>query len=254
MSCKLPPEITDYLELVEHGAYRVCDEQKALARYVRRCFDSEDIFVDEKQLGNYMRLEKYFPFKLFHWEKFLTAVWDCTYWRESGLPRWSTVLALLGRGAGKDGFISLSNLSARLKDGVIGPAIYEGAAIVADAVHAEIKSLPTDEYWGSPERPKTGPTKVQKKGLHESLGIASMQDDGKGFLNVKIGFDGYNEVKTKNWPNGQPNQMVARAVESGTSFMEAHPFVKTAVQKSRKAAVAEMAKTVDEEIEKIMKG
>lgn len=110
MSCKLPPEITDYLELVEHGAYRVCEEQKALARYVRRCFDCEDIFVDEKQLGNYLRLEKYFPFKLFPWEKFLTAIWDCTYWRESGLPRWSTVLSLLGRGAGKDGFISFSSL------------------------------------------------------------------------------------------------------------------------------------------------
>lgn len=110
MSCRLPPEISEYLELVEHGAHRVCDEQKALAAHVRKCFDENDIFVDEKQLGNYLRLEKYFPFQLFPWEKFLTAIWDCTYWRDSGLPRWPTVLALLGRGAGKDGFISFSSL------------------------------------------------------------------------------------------------------------------------------------------------
>lgn len=110
MSCRLPLEISEYLELVEHGAYRVCDEQKALAAHVRKCFDENDIFVDEKQLGNYLRLEKYFPFQLFPWEKFLTAIWDCTYWRDSGLPRWPTVLALLGRGAGKDGFISFSSL------------------------------------------------------------------------------------------------------------------------------------------------
>lgn len=163
-------------------------------------------------------------------------------------------MARISFGGAKEYMAKLSRLSALEKDRVIGPAIYAGAAVVADAVHAEIRSIPTDEHWGTPEHPKTGPTRRQKDGLHESMGIAPMKDDGKGYLNVKIGFDGYNAVKSKNWPNGQPNQMVARAVESGTSFMEAHPFVKTAVQKSRKAAVAAMAKTVDEEIEKIMKG
>lgn len=110
MSCKLPAEITDYLELVEHGPWAVCDEQKALARLVRRCFETQDIFVDEKQLANYMRLEKYFPFSLMPWERFLTALWDCTYWRDSWLPRWPTLLAVLGRGGGKDSYIAYSSL------------------------------------------------------------------------------------------------------------------------------------------------
>lgn len=88
----------------------VCEEQKAMAALVRRCFETEDIYVDEKQLADYMRLEKYFPFQLFPWERFLTAIWDCTYWSDTGLPRWPTVFALLGRGAGKDGFISFSSL------------------------------------------------------------------------------------------------------------------------------------------------
>lgn len=109
-SCSLPPEILEYLELVESGPWRVCEEQKALARHVRRAFETEDIYVDTVQLSNYMRLEKYFPFQLFPWQKFLSALWNCTYWRENGLPRWHTVFALLGRGGGKDGLISFDSL------------------------------------------------------------------------------------------------------------------------------------------------
>lgn len=106
MTCKaLPPEISEYLELVESGPWRVCPEQKALAEYTRKCFSQELIFVDEEQLASYMKLEKYFPFKLHPWERFLIAIWDCTYWVESKLPRWPTLLGMMGRGAGKDGFI-----------------------------------------------------------------------------------------------------------------------------------------------------
>ena len=38
MSCELPPEVLDYLELVEGGKVRSCKEQRALAALVRRCF------------------------------------------------------------------------------------------------------------------------------------------------------------------------------------------------------------------------
>ena len=106
-SCKpLPPAIEDYLMLVESGQWRVCPEQTAMAAYTRKCFAEQGIFVDEEQLGNYLGLEKYFPFELYPWERFLTAIWDCTYWQETKLPRWHTLLAMMGRGAGKDGFIA----------------------------------------------------------------------------------------------------------------------------------------------------
>lgn len=106
MSCEIPAVVAEYLDTVEHGPHRVCPEQTALAAYVRECFASEKICVDTKQLENYLKLEKYFPFRLYPWEKFLTALWDCTYWEESGLPRWDTVFCMIGRGAGKDGYLS----------------------------------------------------------------------------------------------------------------------------------------------------
>lgn len=116
MSCRLPPEIEGYLEQVEAGKWRVCEEQKAMAALVRRAFQQDDIYVDEEQLHKYLSLEKYFPFQLVPWEKFIVAIWNCTYWSKThenellrGLPRWDTLFCMIGRGAGKDGLISFDS-------------------------------------------------------------------------------------------------------------------------------------------------
>lgn len=106
MSCKIPPEVERYLESVEHDQPRACPEQHALAAYVRRVFAEEDIHVDLDQLHHYLGLTKYFPYdRLFPWEEFLLTLWDCTY-RADGAPRWKSLLCMVGRGAGKDGFIA----------------------------------------------------------------------------------------------------------------------------------------------------
>ena len=97
----------------------------------------------------------------------------------------------------------------------------------------------------------TGPNQYQKKGLEDSFGIAPIRNDN-GFVNVKLGFDGYNGLKTKRWPNGQPNQMIARSVERGTSWMKANPFMKRALRKARKQAQEAMASRLQSEIQKIM--
>lgn len=110
MTCKIPAEVLEYIELVENGPYRACPEQHALCAHIRKCFESEPIHVDLKQLADYLKLEKYFPFRLYPWEKFLTAIWDCTYWDDSGLPRWDTLLCMVGRGAGKDGYLSYNSM------------------------------------------------------------------------------------------------------------------------------------------------
>ena len=155
---------------------------------------------------------------------------------------------------GEEYMAKIAKLEALTRDKVCGTAIYGAAEIVADEIRDQLDKVPTyegnDSFWA--ELP--GPKKVQKIGLEKSLGIAKMQDDGTGFLNVKIGFDGYNKVKTERWPNGQPNQMVARSIERGTSFMEPNPFVKPAMRKCRKRALDYMKESVDKSIEEIMKG
>lgn len=147
--------------------------------------------------------------------------------------------------------LMISRLSKGAED-IAGKAIYAGAGIVADEIKAGIQALPIVSGYGTAENPLPGGvTKAQKDGLIDGLGIAPLQDDG-GYLNVKIGFDGYNQTKTKKYPQGQPNQLVARGVESGTSWKQKKPFVRTATNRAKKPAEAKMAEVIDLEMAKIM--
>lgn len=96
------------MEAVESGAVRSSKEVKALMAHVRHCFETEDIYVDQQQLTDYLGLARYFPYdEVFPWQEFVIGLHDCTYWRESGMPRWPDLFCLIGRGAGKDGTIAL---------------------------------------------------------------------------------------------------------------------------------------------------
>ena len=149
--------------------------------------------------------------------------------------------------------LMISKLSKGVDD-IAGKAIYAGAGIVADAIKENIKALPIVRGYGTDANPLPGGvTAPQKAGLIDGMGISPMQDDG-GYLNVKIGFDGYNATKTEKYPQGQPNQLVARGVESGTSWKQKKPFIRPAINASKSRAEAEMARILDQEIEKITKG
>lgn len=108
MSCEIPPEVLEYIQLVESGSPRACPEQHALVALVRRAFETEELRVETGRLEKYLGLQKYFPFTLFPWEKFLFTLWNCTYTAQ-GRPRWKTVLCMVGRGAGKDGYIAFDS-------------------------------------------------------------------------------------------------------------------------------------------------
>lgn len=157
--------------------------------------------------------------------------------------------------AGDEYALKLSRLE--IGSGVIANrAIYAAAGIVADAIREELDRLPTVTEFHNVQahrvRGKSGLTIRQKKGLKKALGITPLGMDKKGFHNRKIGFDGYNYVVTRTYPKGQPNQMIARSVESGSSCMEKMPFVRPAVNKTKRKAVEKMRQVIDEELGKIM--
>ncbi|MBR0426137.1 MAG: terminase [Clostridia bacterium] len=101
----IPPVVESYLQEIESGEYRNCKRIDAVARYIRHVFETEDLTFEAARCEKYLSLEKYFPFELFPWEKAQVALWLCTY-RRDGFPRWSTLFDFMGRGGGKDGFIS----------------------------------------------------------------------------------------------------------------------------------------------------
>lgn len=132
----------------------------------------------------------------------------------------------------------------------VGKAIYGGAEMMANSVKNALWHLPVDNRGRVDMRRSISYT--QKMGLIESFGIAKLREDGS-FYNVKLGFDGYNEVKTHTYPNGQPNVMIARALESGTSFMPKNPVISKTVKRKEKDVVDKMENIINKEIEKLMK-
>ena len=127
-------------------------------------------------------------------------------------------------------------------------AAYEGARIVADKCRAGIEGLPVRSY-SKRSGMVSGVTASQKEGLLAGLGIAHFRNDG-GFINVKIGMDGYNSTRTKQFPNGQPNALIIRSLESGTSFRSRNPVITRATNSAKGAAEAAIKKQMDEEIKK----
>lgn len=104
------PRIEAYMEAVETGKVEASKDVKALMKHVRKCFETEDIYVDQQQLTDYLGLARYFPYdEVFPWQQFVIGLHDCTYWRENGRPRWPDLFCLIGRGAGKDGTIALES-------------------------------------------------------------------------------------------------------------------------------------------------
>lgn len=135
----------------------------------------------------------------------------------------------------------------------IGQAVFEGAKIVADECKKNIEALPVAEsetYHSGATM--NGVTAAQKQGLVEGFGIASLRKDGS-YLNVKLGMDGYNSQKTYQYPNGQPNAMIARSLESGSSFRVRHPVFAPAVRATKSKAEQAMADKIDELCEQTMK-
>lgn len=153
-------------------------------------------------------------------------------------------------GKGLDSYISYLQKIDAVTDEAIGEAVYEMAKVVADKVRSSIQALPTVSNEANIATYKKGYSRLsdeEKQGLLDGFGVSPMQDDG-GYINVKLGFDGYNGVKTKKYPKGQPNALIARVTESGSSYREKTPFIRPAVNASKKQAEQAGQMKIDEKI------
>lgn len=135
-----------------------------------------------------------------------------------------------------DGLDVYVQMLAKIERGTpqaIERAVQAGASVVMDEIQNGINTLPQ----------KTG---ITVRGLSRGLGKAPILNEN-GFINTRIGWDGYND-------RGIPNHLMATIMEMGTSkVQERHPFVKPAVNRAKQRAEAKMAEILDEETEKIMK-
>lgn len=102
------PELAEYPGLIEAGKLKACEEQHKLIAYVGRCLASEELYFDPEQVEKYFSYQKYFPFSLFPWEKFVFILHNCIFTAEN-VPRWFDLFIQMGRGGGKNGYLSFED-------------------------------------------------------------------------------------------------------------------------------------------------
>lgn len=139
-----------------------------------------------------------------------------------------------------------------MKDEPLEKAVAAGAAVVADQIKANLEALPEEEFrkLGEGEIFRGLPA-GQKKDLVDSFGLTPIEKDKNGFIHTKAGFDGYGSFPTNAYPQGVPNQLLARSAESGSSVRQKTPFVEPAVNETRKEAVETMNAVLEDEFKSI---
>ena len=98
--------IDDYLTSIETGEVPASVELCKAAEYIRRKLDNPDVLVDSARAEKAVELiERYFRIKLFPWELFVIGLVHC-YYISTDTVVFSEFLIEMGRGNGKNGFIS----------------------------------------------------------------------------------------------------------------------------------------------------
>lgn len=153
------------------------------------------------------------------------------------------------------GTLEIELMLSRLADPKIAKeVVWAGAQPVADEIRKNIENLPEDtfRYLRDGEQFNVV-SKEQKQDLLDSLGITPPDIDRHGNANVKIGIHGYGRFRTKKYPKGLPNALLARAIESGSSVRKKRPFIRPAVNRSKDKAIKAMEEKLHKEIESIIK-
>ena len=138
------------------------------------------------------------------------------------------IIARVTMYAGEEFAIALSRLATKSEE-ISKKAIFAGANIIADKIKSNLEGVLSPEATGE---------------LVASFGVTPIERDKNGDWNAKIGFDGYGS-------DGVANQLKARVLESGSSKQKKRPFVRPAVNATKKQVVDKMNQVIDEEIKKL---
>lgn len=102
-NCKL---IDDYISEIRSGKIPASKEMHQACDYIEKKLDDPDVLIDTPKAEKAIELiERYFQMTLFPWERFIIALIHC-YYRSSDTVVFSEFLIMMGRGNGKNGFIS----------------------------------------------------------------------------------------------------------------------------------------------------
>nr|DAZ28454.1 MAG TPA: Large Terminase [Caudoviricetes sp.] len=82
-----------------------CEQEQMIDNIVIPMLDRDDVIIDNDKIEKGLSLQKYFPYKLIDWEVFLFALIVGVFF-ENGDIVFNDIRVMVGRGSGKNGFIS----------------------------------------------------------------------------------------------------------------------------------------------------
>lgn len=127
-------------------------------------------------------------------------------------------------------------------------AVTAGSEVAGDITKAELSNLPVDnKKWATEGNKRHGVRSIEKKELIASFGITPLEIKNN-HVNRKTGVDrGYLST-------GTPYVVLARSVETGTSFMDKNPVFSRGTRKARKPCLDAMQQSLTDDINRIMDG
>lgn len=100
------PYIDEYIDGCRSGKIIVDEDVLLALDYIEFKLNNDDVFIDHKKIDKAVELmERYFEISLFDWELFVTGLIHC-YYNSDDTVVFDEILLEMGRGNGKNGFIS----------------------------------------------------------------------------------------------------------------------------------------------------
>lgn len=92
--------------MIKENRVEHCKEQELmLDNIVIPALSRDDVYIDDKKIEKGLSLQKYFPFQLIEWERFLFALIVGVFFKDGDIY-FNDIRILVGRGSGKNGLIS----------------------------------------------------------------------------------------------------------------------------------------------------
>lgn len=201
---QIPKEVIDYINIIRKNKKHINEERLILMDYIENTFKNEELFYDEQQIEKYLSYQKYFPFNLFDWEIFVFVLHNCIF-RKDGLPRWSDLFILGGRGLGKNAYLAFEDFclltpthGIREYDIDICANSEEQAKTTFNEIYNILenpkykKKFEKNFYWNQ--------TKIVNKKTNSTLKFRTNNPSGKdGLRSGKVDFDEPHAYE--NWKN-----------------------------------------------------
>lgn len=153
--------------------------------------------------------------------------------------------------SGFDTLIDELNDIADHSETICKKALYKGAGLMADQLKTSIDGLATEDQRKTRSR-KLLP--YEKEALQKGLSIFKFEHDkSRDYVQTSITFKGRVPHLTERYPTGLPVIVLARSINSGTTFRRANRYFPTTVRKNAQAVEKEMADTTERELKKFIK-